>query len=156
MPLTFDDRGLLPPGVHDATLAEVEASFARFQKTDRRLKLFEKLKAYLTELGRTGWPCEVILDGSFVMSLVDEPNDIDLILVLPGDWDVFRPLKPFEYNVVDKAFTKREYRVEVVVVLAGSEPEARTLHFFQRVRPEWCEAFGWPVASMKGVVRLVQ
>ena len=34
MPLFFDERGLLPPGVHDATLAEIEAAFARFQQTD--------------------------------------------------------------------------------------------------------------------------
>src|SRR3982750_1031936 len=108
MPLTFDARGLLPPGIHDATLGEIEAGFARFQKTERRVKLFEKLKAYLAELARTGWKCEVIIDGSFVMPPVDEPNDIDLILVLPGDWDMSQPLKPFEYNVVSRNFTRSQ------------------------------------------------
>src|SRR5690349_20929726 len=123
MPLTFDDRGLLPPGIHDATLAEIEASFARFQKTDRRIKLFEKLKAYLTELRRTGWQCEVILDGSFVMPPVDEPNDIELILVLPSDWDMSQPLRPFEYNVVSRKFTRSEYQIDVLPAPAGSEAE---------------------------------
>ena len=155
MPLTFDARGLLPPGVHDATLAEVEVAFARFQKSDRRIKLFEKLSGYLTELGRTGWNCEVILDGSFVMPPVDEPNDIDVLLVLPADWDMTRDLKPFEYNVVSKAFTKKEYGIEVYAVPAASELEARARHLFDQVRPEWCELFGWPRGSIKGLVRVV-
>ena len=38
MSLTFDDRGLLAPGIHDATPAEVDEAFGRFQRTDRRLK----------------------------------------------------------------------------------------------------------------------
>src|SRR5262245_1676341 len=100
MPLTFDDRGLLVPGTHDATPAEVERAFARFQRSDRRITLFAKLRAYLAELRQTGWACHVILDGSFVMPMVDEPNDIDVILVLPADWDLTRELRPFEYNVV--------------------------------------------------------
>lgn len=155
MPLTFDDRGLLPPGIHDAKLAEIEAAFARFQRSDWRIKLFEKLTTYLAELGRTGWQCEVILDGSFVMPPVDEPNDIDLILVLPADWDLNQKLKPFEYNVVDKAFTRREYRVEVIAVRSGSDREIEAREFFAQVRLEWCRTFGWPENSKKGLVRIV-
>lgn len=155
MPLTFDDRGLLIPGTHDATLAEVEQAFARFQRSDRRITLFAKLKAYLAELRQTGWECHVILDGSFVMPMVDEPNDIDLILRLPADWDTTRELRPFEYNVVDRAFTRREYNIEVVAVPAGSEEEARIRQLFDQVRPEWCRLFGWLPGSLKGLVRIV-
>jgi hypothetical protein len=155
MPLTFDARGLLPPGVHDATLEEVERAFARFQRTDRRIVLFAGLRAYLAEVRQTGWQCAVVLDGSFVMPMVDEPNDIDLILVLPADWDLTRQLKPFEYNVVAKAFTKREYAIEVFTVPAGSDLESRARHLFDQVRPEWCRVFGWPVGSLKGLVRIV-
>jgi hypothetical protein len=46
--LTLDDRKLLPPGVHDASLQEVEELFGRFQRSDRRPKLFRKLRDYLT------------------------------------------------------------------------------------------------------------
>jgi hypothetical protein len=46
MPLAFDERQLLVAGVHDATLAEVEQHFARFQRTDRRMNLFKKLNKY--------------------------------------------------------------------------------------------------------------
>jgi hypothetical protein len=155
MPLTFDDRGLLVPGTHDATLAEVEQAFARFQRSDRRIHLFAKLQGYLSEIRQTGWQCEVILDGSFVMPMVDEPNDIDVILRLPADWDTTKELRPFEYNVMDKTFTKREYDIEVVAAPASSERETRIRQLFDQVRPEWCRLFGWPLGSLKGLVRIV-
>jgi hypothetical protein len=155
MPLTFDDRGLLPPGIHDATLDEIDKHFGRFQKSDRRISLFMKLKAYIREVKSTGWTCEIIVDGSFVMRMVDEPNDIDLILVLPNDWDVTRDLKPFEYNVVDKRFTKKEYRIEVFAVPASSKEDADAHALFEKVRLEWCRLFGWPENSKKGNVRII-
>ena len=156
MSLTFDDRGLLAPGTHDATPAEVEQAFARFQRSDRRIRLFAKLQAYLSEVRHTGWRCEIILDGSFVMPMVDEPNDIDVILVLPADWDLTRELRPFEYNVVDKTFTKREYRIEVFPVPAGSEEHDKVQALFEKVRIEWCRLFGWPDNTRKGVVRILE
>jgi hypothetical protein len=75
MPLVLDDRQLLPPGIHEATLEEIETLFARFQRTNRRLDLFANLKRYVAEVQRTGWACHIIIDGSFVMPPVDEPND---------------------------------------------------------------------------------
>lgn len=155
MPLNFDARGLLPPGVHDATLTDAKAHFARFQTSDRRLTLFDKLAAYLAELAKTGWTYSVILDGSFIMPAVDEPNDIDLILVLPADWDLTAGLRPFEYNLVSKRYTRREYQLEVYPVLEGSDDHRKFLQLFERVRQEWCVKFGWPDDTIKGVVRIV-
>lgn len=155
MPLNFDARGLLPPGVHDATLDEVKQSFAQFQRTDRRLTLFDKLKAYLAEVAKTGWACQVVIDGSFIMPAVDEPNDIDMILVFPSDWDLTSSLRPFEYNLVSKSFTKREYKVEVFAVTDGSARHHHFLGFFAQVREEWCRKFGWPDDTIKGLVRVV-
>jgi hypothetical protein len=98
----------------------------------------------------------VILDGSFVMPPVDEPNDIDLILVLPSDWDMFRELKPFEYNVVSRKFTRREYQIDVLPAPAGSQAEREYQLLFEGIRIEWCRQFGWPAGSTKGLVRVVQ
>lgn len=155
MPLNFDARGLLPPGVHDATLDEARAAFARFQRSDRRLTLFDKLTAYLAELAKTGWACRVVLDGSFIMPMVDEPNDIDLILVFPAAWNLTRDLRPFEYNLVTNNFTKREFKVEVFPVAEGSERHRHFLDFFTQVRREWWQKFGWPEGITKGLVRIV-
>jgi hypothetical protein len=149
MPLSLDDRRLLPPGLHDATLQEVQEWFGNFQCSDRRMILFEKLKRFLAELRRTGWDCTVLLDGSFVMPPVDEPNDIDVILVMPKDWDMTADLRPFEYNVVSKKYTKAEYQIEVYAVLPESDAETRMRALFEQIRIEWCRQFSWPVDSRK-------
>jgi hypothetical protein len=155
MPLNFDERGLLPIGVHDATIEEVGQNLARFQKTDRRMNLFEKLKSYLKELAKTDWEYQVIIDGSFVMTMIDEPNDIDVILVFPVNWDLDQQLRPFEYNLVSKKATKRNFSVEVYPVVEGSVYHAKFMNLFQDIRREWCELFGWPLTDQKGVVRIV-
>ena len=156
MPLVFDDRGLLPPGIHDATFAEVEEAFARFQRSDRRMNLFGKLKEYLAALATTDWAWSVLIDGSFVMPMVDEPNDIDLVLVLPADWDATADLRPFEYNLVSKKRVRQQYQFDMFVTRSGNVDEAKWVDFFGRVNVKWCELFQLPDGSRKGLVRVTR
>jgi hypothetical protein len=106
----------LPPGVHAALLEEVEEHFARFQKSDRRIKLFQKLCDYLAAVKKTECGTSVILDGSFIMACVDEPDDIDLILILPRNWDAAADLKPYQYNLVSKRRVKKVVRKQLALV----------------------------------------
>jgi hypothetical protein len=64
--------GELPPGVHAATLAEVEAVFVT---TLKRRVLFDGLRRALLNLTRAGVR-RVFIDGSFVTTKAD-PNDVD-------------------------------------------------------------------------------
>jgi hypothetical protein len=64
--------GELPPGMHPATLAEVEAVFVT---TPRRRNLFEGLRRAIQNLHAAGVR-RVFIDGSFVTTKAD-PNDID-------------------------------------------------------------------------------
>jgi len=64
--------GELPPGMHTATLAEVEMVFVT---TPRRRVLFEGLRRALQNLAAAGVR-RVFIDGSFVTTKAD-PNDID-------------------------------------------------------------------------------
>jgi hypothetical protein len=152
--LPFDDRGLLPEGVHDATLALVDKYLARFQRSDRRIKLFEKLRAYIEDVRMAGCGTNAVIDGSFVMTCVDEPDDIDLILVLPPDWDISADLKPFVYNVVSKRRVKKEYGIEIAAVRPGSIEEAYWLEFFGNVNAKWCKRYQWPLDLRKGIIRV--
>jgi hypothetical protein len=88
MELAFDDRKLLVPGVHEVSLDTVKQYFGQFQRSDRGMTLFAKLTEYLEAVKRAGCGHCVVVDGSFVMACVDEPDDIDLVLVLPPDWDI--------------------------------------------------------------------
>jgi len=152
--LALDDRKLLPPGVHDASLKELEELFGRFQRSDQRPKLFRKLREYLKELKLAECASAVIIDGSFVMGCVDEPRDIDLVVVSTADWDWNADLKPYQYNVVSKRRVKKDYRFDAIFVRPGSELETEWLEFFGRVNVKWCTHFGWPDVLTKGVVRV--
>jgi len=154
MPLPFDDRGLLPPGIHDATLDEIDAALGQFRKTTRRITLMANLRAYVAELHKTGWDFRLVIDGSFVMAAIDEPNDIDAILIVPPTWD-FSPLaRPDHYNLVNKRSTAQEYKIEIFVVASGSDAETGFRAFFAQVREEWTSRFGWDPDTRKGLIRI--
>ena len=152
--LDLDDRKLLPPGVHDASLKEVEQLFGRFQRSDRRTALFRKLCEYFKEVKLAECASAVIIDGSFVMACVDEPDDIDLIVVLKADWDWNADLKPYQYNVVSKRRVKQKYRLDAVFVKPGSDQELEWVEFLGQVNVKWRHQFGWPADSKKGIVRV--
>jgi hypothetical protein len=97
----------------------------------------------------------VILDGSFVMGCVDEPDDIDLILVLPTDWDMDAELKPYQYNLVSKKSIKQLYRFDLITVRASSAQEAEWIAFFKQVNVKWHEQFDWPADTWKGIIRVM-
>lgn len=75
IPKFVDIKGVwkvLPPGIHDATLGEVQQ---RFAKNEKRRLLYEGFRRGVLSLKNAG--CSVVfLDGSFVS---DKPN--------PGDFD---------------------------------------------------------------------
>lgn len=154
MDLIFDEKNLLPLGIFDATLEDVQEHFGGFQKSDRRMKLYRHLEDYVKALRKTDWPWILLIDGSFVMKCVDEPEDIDLVLVMPKDWNLAADLPPYLYNLVSKRRVQQEFGMDVFVTVAGSAVEKKWLEFFQQVNIKWCEQFNWPGNSKKGLVRV--
>ena len=77
----FDDSGWLPPGVHGATLAEIEDRFGR-QSELRRVQM-ESVR-WMVDLARRAGVERIVLNGSFVTDIM-EPNDVDCVLLFrPG------------------------------------------------------------------------
>lgn len=79
----FDEHGNLPPGIHDATLDEVIERFST-PKSMRRKDLCERLVRFIGFVEE--FAIIVYVDGSYVTSKLS-PKDIDLIVVLPDDFD---------------------------------------------------------------------
>src|SRR5438045_597682 len=129
MELAFDDRNLLVPGIHDVTIEAVKEYFGRFQRSDRRIRLMAKLAEYLAAVKSAECGESVIIDGSFVMACVDEPDDIDLILILPTGWDGLADLKPYQYNLVSKRAVKKNYGFDLFTAKSGSVREADWIQF---------------------------
>lgn len=89
----FDDSGCLPPGVHPATLAEVEERFGR-QSELRRVQM-ESVR-WMVDLAVRAGVQRIVLNGSFVTDIM-EPNDVDCVLLFaPGgrrDGEAFEELR---------------------------------------------------------------
>ena len=74
---TFDDSGCLPPGIHPATLAEIESRFG-IQSELRRVQM-ESVR-WMVDLAMRAGVQRIVLNGSFVTDIM-EPNDVDCVLL---------------------------------------------------------------------------
>jgi uncharacterized protein DUF6932 len=103
----FDDTGRLPPGIHVATLAEVEERFGRGSEL-RRVQ-FESVR-WMIDLARRAGVRRIVLNGSFVTDII-EPNDVDCALLMgPGfpkdraaEAELLRGLPFLDISLVDDA-----------------------------------------------------
>jgi hypothetical protein len=131
----LNESGLLPEGIHDCTLDEISARFGRFQTTDRRVRLFEKLRALVEEERQAGLAVELIVDGSFVTDK-PEPGDIDLVIVLPADFDLSVELPPFKYNAISKRQLRWHFPFDVFVVRERAQEHEKRVQYFQQVKDD--------------------
>lgn len=131
----FDAYGLLPPGVHNCDLAEIAERFGRFRKSDRRQLLMHRLRTFVNEARATLKSGSIIVDGSFVTD-IDEPNDIDLIIVSHVNWLGIRQVKPSYYNVLSKRRLAKRLGFDLVFAEVDSDDLRHALDFFQMVKGE--------------------
>src|SRR5688572_9933522 len=100
MPLPeLSDQGVLPAGIYIGTLDELRERFGKYKRNEAHPKLFSRLSAFLSDVERLGFVLAVIVDGSFVTAK-QEPEDVDLILVVEANHDFMAVLRPCEYNCV--------------------------------------------------------
>ena len=78
----FNNSGCLPPGIHRATLAEIESCFG-CQSEIRRVQM-ESVR-WMVELALRAGVQRIVLNGSFVTDIM-EPNDVDCVLLLAADY----------------------------------------------------------------------
>lgn len=73
----FDDAGFLPPGVHPATIDEIDRRFG--QSSELRRVQMESVR-WLVDLAVRAGAQRIVLNGSFVTDIM-EPNDVDAVLL---------------------------------------------------------------------------
>ncbi|MBO0798530.1 MAG: hypothetical protein J2P31_06885 [Blastocatellia bacterium] len=145
------DDGVLPEGIHICTVEEIVKVFGTFRKTESRPRLTERLRAYIEEARAASVVKAIIIDGSYVTAK-DEPNDIDILLVLRRELDLTQELRPAEYNVQSKRMVKRQYGFDVLTAIEDSETYQNLVHFFARVNPLEKECY--TKKGAKGVLRI--
>ena len=131
----LSDEGFLPEGVHECSLDEIQQRFGGTPALDRRSALFAKLVDYIQELRSTELAAGLIVDGSFVTNKT-EPNDVDLVLILPTNHDFTATLRPFEYNVLSRRRVRKRYDFDVLVARENSPELLEYVEFFQQTRGE--------------------
>ncbi len=134
MPIpALNPDGVLPIGIFDCTLAEVQEGFGTFKGSDQRVRLFTRLEALAEAMRASGIFESLIVDGSFVTAK-PVPNDIDLIAVLRPGHDFERDLPMSEYALVSRALLRRRFAFDVVVADRDSTLYTTYIEFFSRVR----------------------
>lgn len=77
----FDEHGYLPPGIHPATLDEIEARFGN--ESELRRVQVESLR-WMVSLAWCAGVNRIVVNGSFVTDKW-EPNDVDCVMLIePG------------------------------------------------------------------------
>lgn len=129
----FNELGLLPEGLHTATLDEIRQRFGRPTLSNRRYELFQGLRELLDELAGSQIVDHIIVNGSFVTEKQD-PGDIDLIVALSAETGRTRSLAPYETHLLDPKRIGRKYGFDAKVVVEGSEAMRSALESFTDTR----------------------
>jgi hypothetical protein len=78
----FDEIGYLPPGIHPATLDEIEDRFGK--ESELRRAQMQSLR-WLADLAHRVGAEKMAVNGSFVSDAL-EPNDVDCVVLLGPDF----------------------------------------------------------------------
>ena len=129
----LNTEGLLPAGIHEATLDELRQRFGAFHESDQRPKLIARLMDLARAMQASGLFDELLIDGSFVTTK-PAPNDIDILAVLKPGHDFERDLPMSEYSLVSRALLRRRFGFDVIVAERGSAVYKRHVDFFSCLR----------------------
>ncbi|HWG45812.1 MAG TPA: hypothetical protein VN688_23830 [Gemmataceae bacterium] len=81
----FNEDGDLPPGLHQATLADISVRFG--QGSVQRCAVAARLSRLHQLAVSTGHLARFVVFGSFVTAKTD-PNDVDIILLMEDSFDL--------------------------------------------------------------------
>lgn len=92
----WDDRGLLPDGIHAADLADIyDRCVLDAPQRDARENLYSALTAYLGFLREIVPHGKAWIDGGFMMCKDAPPHDVDLVF-FPDDWNALASVNESE------------------------------------------------------------
>lgn len=143
----LDTHGLLPAGVHDCTLHDIDAAFAWNAHRTSLLKAFED--CYQDEI-RISFTQPLLFDGSFVTDK-DLPDDIDVVL----DLSTASPqtqVSGLKFMMQNQARLKAQYRVHFWINLPGLTGDFT--QFFQYLGGKTARVKGLQPKHHKGILKL--
>ncbi|SDQ06979.1 DUF6932 family protein [Virgibacillus salinus] len=129
----FDKNGLLPIGVHDCSIEDIERIFSSLPNKDVRNKLFNNLLGYIENIKVAEIPCNhLLVDGSYVTDK-EKPSDVDLALITPYDYTP-ETLTLAHYEVMHRDTVKSKYGFTLFHVFYESASLKEIIEYYQGVK----------------------
>lgn len=153
---SLDSRGLLPPGLHVATIGEIQAYFGT---NAARLSLLGDFRRFIRErLASVAGDLELIVSGSY-LSDKPIPSDIDCAIVVPmakvpAHVALFHLLN--DGRPATNGAIWDEYKVDIYPSLVGLPGLHDFVEFFQYVGHKSAELKSLRPNDRRGVVRVDQ
>ena len=142
------EKPLLPPGLHDLQLSDIDNHFlSKFPMSTTRKPLIDGLEKFVSYLQGVGVPIELWIDGSFTTSKLN-PNDIDLVIFSPSSKlnSLTNDKKRTFANLTDRASVRKRFGCDVLFCPAED----------MNVRSYWRGWYGLDRKEQpKGIARLV-
>ena len=138
---------LLPPGLHDKSLAQVyDLCVAPFPASSTRSVLFAGLTDFCAAVASFCVPVEIWVDGSFVTDKLD-PNDVDIVAQV--DQSRFDVLPPEQQEALFNLFWQQQeiresWHVDAYIFPAGDQEQVAF----------WLNLYGHSrTGEAKGIIR---
>ena len=147
----FTYHGLLPEGIHDCQLEEMEEKLVT---NPQREVLWRRLKLFIEWARATDRFSCAYIDGGFITNKIF-PEDIDVILQTRVSYgpDAFLAMEPFFVEGMDKILEK--YSVHLHFWCEGFPGGMSDFRrFFQYLRPQDAAPRGLKEGAKKGILRI--
>ena len=146
----LNQNGLLPPGVHDCTLEDIECFFVG---NAHRRRLFQNLVTCLEQEVRPLFVQAIFVNGSFVTDK-DEPEDIDIVLDLRGATDEEK-WRGLTFMNDKQRRLLHNYNVHFWINFDTAKSPDFSV-FFQYIGIKTARIKGLDPKHMKGILRIIQ
>ena len=138
----FTADGVLPEGIHEATLDEIQKKCCSYGDIERRNSLFNTLQKYINDVKKHDVKFYICIDGSYVTQK-GSPGDLDVLIIYD-----------FEYNnkewlelISDKTAPLKYNGLQILSAFIDSYGEDNLLDFAQDVKDN--------TNLRKGIVRVI-
>lgn len=132
MPIPCLNNKYLPAGIHDCNFLELKTTFGN---NNCRRELIDKLNEYISKVKQVGIKGWLIINGSFVTSK-DNPNDIDVVLIIKGNYPLSSNITQEEYEIISPNIVKRNYKIHLFIRINGNPNSNDMIEFFSGVRED--------------------
>jgi hypothetical protein len=146
----FVTGGILPTGIHDCDLSEIESVFVY---NNRRKFIWQSLTSYFSQIKLISDIDIICIDGSFVTNK-EEPNDVDIVVEFP-DYGRLRDLSMSMPNLFMRQIVKDTLPIDLLPSFNFPLSNMEDMRdFFQKLRPAEAIERGLPVGAKKGILRI--